>query len=106
MQQPLGMSSKENAHSILLEKLSESPYADYEVSDLLQHNIPYFYHVIGQGHLYDGNGKEYRNVFSEPATLGIRRQFFNRSPQKMYFDCEIIRKHLTLPSIRKKVKTR
>lgn len=99
MQQPDSLISESQARQNLLEKITGTPYEEYEVSELLSLNIPYFYHIPGKKHLYDGNGKEYLNVFSETAVDTMRNQFLNRSEAKKNFDCEIILRHLSITAM-------
>lgn len=97
IQQPDGVTSRKKTKSILLEKLGMTPYSTYEMEELLNLNIPYFYHIPGQRHLYDGNGHEYSNTFSENGIDRLKKQFLARSDKKMHFDCEILSRHL-IPS--------
>lgn len=94
IQQPQGMSSRSQAESILSKKLGSTPFTPYEIRDLLTLNIPYFYQLPGKRHLFDGTGYEYSNVFAETAVDRLKSQFLNRSDEKMYFNCEIISRHL------------
>ncbi|CUI18101.1 hypothetical protein PNK_p0047 (plasmid) [Candidatus Protochlamydia naegleriophila] len=88
--------SEELAKKTLLEKIQETPYQEYEINELLNLNIPYFYQIPGKKHLYNGNGQEYSNVFSETAVEIIESQFLSRSKKKKEFDLEIISRHLPL----------
>lgn len=94
IQQPEMVAAKKEAESFLFEKLGKTPYSEYEVEDLLTLNIPYFYHIPNQRHLYDGRRKKYPNVFGETSVIRLKRQFLNRSEKKMQFDCEILLRHL------------
>lgn len=67
IQQPEWIASRKEAAAFLLEQLGTKPYSDYEISDLLTLNIPYFYHLPGQKHFYDGREREYANVFEISA---------------------------------------
>jgi len=87
--------SRESSRSFLRQKLGNTTYTDYEVSDLLSLNIPYFYHLPGKRHLYGGKDQKYDNAFKEVATEVMKRHFKERSKEKKQFDCEIIRRHLT-----------
>lgn len=87
--------SRMSSESVLRQKLGDSIYTNYEVSDLLSLNIPYFYHMPGEKHLYDGRGQRYENAFKESAVEVIQRQFKERSEAKKRFDCEIIARHLS-----------
>lgn len=94
IQQPENMACL-SSETMLREKLGVTAYTDYEVSDLLTSNIPYFYHLPGERHLYDGNGHRYDNVFSETAVEVMKQQLTCRSEEKKAFDCDIIARHLT-----------
>lgn len=97
IQQPEVVLSRKKAESFLFEKLGITPYSQYEMEDLLDLNIPYFYHIPSQRHLYDGKGNKYSDVFGETAIVRLKKQFLNRSDEKKCFDCEILSRHL-IPS--------
>lgn len=98
IQQPENM-TRTSSEKVLREKLGITAYTDYEVSDLLSLNIPYFYHLSGERHLYNGNGCRYENTFSETAIEVIKQQLMSRSEEKKFFDCNIIARHLTATQI-------
>lgn len=87
--------SKTASEAILRQKLGNTAFTDYEVLDLLSLNVPYFYHLPGERHLYDGRAQRYENTFNDTAVEVIKRQLRNRSVEKKRFDCEIIMRHLT-----------
>lgn len=94
IQQPDKSVSKINAKRFMEKKLEKSPYQKYEVEDLLVGNIPYFYHIPGKKHFYDGRNFCYKDTFEKNAIDSIRKEFCNRSEQKKNFDCKIIKRHL------------
>lgn len=87
--------SKCEVENFLKEKLGNTIYTEYEVSDLMTLNIPYFYQSPGEKHIFDGSGRKYSNVFQNTAIEVMKNQMLNRSEAKKQFDCEIIRKHLS-----------
>lgn len=93
MQHPENM-TKVASEALLREKLGKTTYTDYEVLDLLSLNIPYFYHLPGEKHLYNGDGHRYENAFTETAIEVMKKQLNNRSKEKKLFDCKIIARNL------------
>ncbi|WP_420421506.1 DUF4135 domain-containing protein [Simkania sp.] len=73
IQQPDAGKDKQNAEKLIKDKLPDTPYLSYEVADLLQGNIPYFYHFPNDTTLYDGNNTPYENFFQETATEQIKQ---------------------------------
>lgn len=95
VQHPNGMISENHARDILFEHLGQTPYTNYEIADLLNLNIPYFYHIAGKRDFYDGNGGKYPFLFAQSAVEILKKQFFSRTKEKMDFDCEILSRHLS-----------
>lgn len=94
IQQPDICKSTTDAKFFIDNKLTHSPYLFYERADLLTGNIPYFYHIPGKKHFYNGNNFCYENSFDECAIDSIRKEFINRCESKKITDCKIIKKHL------------
>lgn len=99
IQQPDLVISRDKCEAFLREKLGNTPYTNYEVRELLALNIPYFYHLPEEHHLYDSSGNVYPNVFPHTALESLKKQFLERSDEKKAFDCQIISRHLTLLGI-------
>lgn len=95
IQQPVNCISKTCIENFIKGKLSDSPYIEYELSDILKFNIPYFYHYPKKCHLYDGNDNCYPDVFSKCALDIIKEQFLDRNEQKKQFNQDIIQRHLS-----------
>jgi type 2 lantibiotic biosynthesis protein LanM len=84
IQQPEGCVERSAAVDILQPLLnSEMPslqiLTDYELTDLLYLDIPYFYHYPGNCDLYDGQSKCYPRYFERSAVEEMRKQFAERS---------------------------
>jgi len=46
---------------------------EYEIRALMRGDVPIFYTVVGERHLFDGEGNCYRNFFPESALCQVRR---------------------------------
>ncbi len=98
IQQPEYCISRNKAEKMLRKKLRNTMHTEYEVEDLLELNIPYFYRRPGEKHLYDGKDNCYANVFPGTAIDRMKEQFSNRSEREKRRDCALIRKHCVLQS--------
>jgi lantibiotic modifying enzyme len=94
IQQPKNCKTRATAFHAVAEKISASPFFEYESEDLLKSNIPYFYHRPGECHLYDGNHNLYKNIFCKSGMDIIKRQIINRDDCIKKVNSEIISKHL------------
>lgn len=72
----------------------------YEINDLVNNDIPYFYHYPGERNLYDSAGKCYSGFFEQSVTDEIRTQLETRSDTYRNRQVEIIEKHLPLSPLR------
>lgn len=75
--------------------LGNTPYTDYEVNDILELNIPYFYQIPGEKHLYDGKNQCYFQVFPNTAIDWIKKHLTDHSQDTKLYDCKLIRKYLS-----------
>jgi lantibiotic modifying enzyme len=75
-----------HSKTALLEKLVE-----YEITDLLRYDVPFFYHHPGNCDLYDGNDARYPNYFCQSAVAEIRQRFTERSEAYRDRSVEILR---------------
>ncbi len=95
IQQPEYCKSKKKAEAFVRNKLGDTPYTDYEIKDILELNIPYFYQIPGEQHLYDGKNRCYLQVFPSTAVDWIKKHLKARSENKKLCDCKLIRKYLS-----------
>lgn len=91
IQQPDGGQSQKSSQALIEDKLPDTPYLSYETQDLLQGNIPYFYHFPNETSLYDGNGNKYEHFFQETAADQIKRNLQTNLGEKAY---KLVEKHL------------
>lgn len=58
-----------------------SQFVDYEIADLIRFDIPFFYHDPTSCSIFDGQGHEYPNFFTESAAAHLKRNLvsFNKS---------------------------
>lgn len=91
IQQPDGGQSQEFAQALIEDKLPDTPYLSYETQDLLQGNIPYFYHFPNEKTLYDGNDTPYENFFHETAVDQIKRNLQKDLGENAF---DLVNKHL------------
>lgn len=104
LEQPEGCIDKHAAIDIIKPFLySDKTYLktvmDYEILDLLNLDIPYFYHYSENCDLYDGNGNQYIKYFKESVINNLRKRFKNRSIDYMKRSVEILNNVLNTPSI-------
>lgn len=95
IQQPEYCKSRKKAENFIRNKLGDTPYTEYEVKDILELNIPYFYQKPGEKHLYDGKDKCYADVFPKTAIDWLTKHLKDRSEDKKLNDCKLIRKYLS-----------
>lgn len=93
IQQPQYCCSKDKAKGFLRKKLGTSPFSEYEIEDLIESNIPYFFQLPGEKNIYDGRGHCYAYTTTTAIDL-MRHQFLNRSMKKKKADCDLLCKHL------------
>jgi lantibiotic modifying enzyme len=68
LEQPEAMISRQGAEAMLKTWLSRTgKYWEWEVQDLLRHDIPYFFQVPDERHLYGWTGERDENVFPVSA---------------------------------------
>jgi len=96
MQQPEGCVSKKAALEIIYPLLfSEdrrlSVVTEYEISEILKLDIPFFYHFPGTSDLYDGSGNCYANYFKLSASEEIWALVQRRSNKYLRRNIEIIK---------------
>lgn len=94
LQLPENMASNQQAVSYLSSKMEDSPYLEYEMTALMEMNIPYFFQQPNSCHIFDGNGGVYPNVFRSSAIEGLKTSLESRSPSQLTFNREILKNHL------------
>lgn len=96
IQRPEACISKVTMRNILASKLGETPYTAYEIKELLQMNIPYFYQYPGQPHLYQGDGKRHSHAFIKTGVELLKEQLVNWDNDYKQLSYRILNKHLCL----------
>jgi len=96
MQQPSKCVSKQTAFETIYPLLNSdrkhlSELVSYEVNDILNMDVPYFYHFPNSLDLYDGCGHCYGNYFENSAIQEICDQTRNRSESYLSRNIAIIR---------------
>ncbi|NNM43161.1 MAG: DUF4135 domain-containing protein [Chlamydiae bacterium] len=99
IQRPDACISKVTMKNILESKLGETPYTSYEISELMQMNIPYFYQYPGEQHLYHGNGKKHPFLFRKTGVEAMQEQLNTWNEEYKNFSIRILEKHLATTPI-------
>lgn len=93
IQRPEACISEITMRNILESKLGETPYTSYEINELMQINIPYFYHYPGQRDLHQGNVKKHR-YFLKTGIECLKEQLEEWDENYKQFSIKILEKHL------------
>jgi lantibiotic modifying enzyme len=100
IQRPEACISETTMKNILEVKLGKTLYTAYEMSELMDSNIPYFYQYPKERHLYQGNGKKYPYLFLKKGIDLLREQFDFWDENYKRFSIKILKKHLpSTPSL-------
>lgn len=99
IQQPEGCISKKSAAEIIRPLLESQDsfvnlLVDYEIKDLLNLNIPYFYLYPGKKDLFDSENKCYTNFVNKASIEEMRNQLKQRTIKYRNRQIEILKTHL------------
>ena len=95
LEQPEALLSGQGAETALRGWLSRTgKYWESEVHDLLRRDVPYFFHVPDERHLYDSTGNREENLFPASAIRYLIEAWRRRSPGHRDQNAELLRELL------------
>jgi lantibiotic modifying enzyme len=91
LEQPEAMISRQGAEAMLRTWLSRTgKYWEWEIHDLLRHDIPYFFQVPDERHLYGWTGDRDENVFPVSAIEYLADAWSRRSLARRNENVELL----------------
>ena len=93
--QPEALICRQGAEALVRTRLARTGrYWEWEVEDLLRHDVPYFWQVPTERHLYGGSGDREEDVFPVTGIEHVTATWRRRSRRNRDANTELLRKLL------------
>ena len=96
IQRPESLISEVTMRNILEAKLGETIYTPYEIRELIQGNVPYFYQHPGKKYLYQGDGVRLDYLYLKSGVSLLKEQFKTYDESYKQSSIAILKKQLNL----------